>query len=52
MRPAGRFLAAQLLSRGPPLGVTLAFVWARSGGRLEGIPPELRLRDLRGLQHT
>lgn len=48
----GRFLAAQLLSRGPPLGVTLAFVWARSGGRLEGIPPELRLRDLRGLQHT
>ncbi|XP_066845491.1 aspartate dehydrogenase domain-containing protein isoform X2 [Anser cygnoides] len=42
----GQFLAGQLLARGPPLGLALAFVWARDGGVLEGLPPPLRLRDL------
>ncbi|KAM6289081.1 aspartate dehydrogenase domain-containing protein [Aegotheles albertisi] len=48
----GQFLAEQLLTRGPPLGLTLAFVWARDGGRLQGVPPPLRLPDLRRLPHT
>ncbi|XP_049648700.1 aspartate dehydrogenase domain-containing protein [Accipiter gentilis] len=48
----GQFLAGQLLSRGPPLGLALAFVWARNGGRLEGLPPPLRLPDLRLLPQT
>ncbi|XP_015706092.1 putative L-aspartate dehydrogenase isoform X2 [Coturnix japonica] len=48
----GRFLASQLLSVGPPHGVTLAFVWTRRGGPMDGIPPELHLKDLEGLQHT
>ncbi|XP_054664433.1 aspartate dehydrogenase domain-containing protein isoform X1 [Grus americana] len=48
----GQFLAGQLLARGPPLGLALAFVWARDGGRLEGLPPPLRLPDLRLLPQT
>ncbi|XP_074423630.1 aspartate dehydrogenase domain-containing protein [Larus michahellis] len=48
----GQFLAGELLARGPPLGLTLAFVWARDGGRLEGLPPPLRLPDLRLLPQT
>ncbi|XP_053908319.1 LOW QUALITY PROTEIN: aspartate dehydrogenase domain-containing protein [Cuculus canorus] len=46
----GRFLALQLQSRGPPLGFTLAFVWSRGG--VEGLPPPLRLGDLRLLPQT
>ncbi|XP_074786148.1 aspartate dehydrogenase domain-containing protein [Athene noctua] len=48
----GQFLAEQLLAQGPPLGLALAFVWARDGGRLEALPPPLRLLDLRLLPQT
>lgn len=48
----GQFLASQLQARGPSLGLTLAFVWARSGGALEALPPHLRLPDLRLLPAT
>ncbi|CAN0018574.1 unnamed protein product, partial [Bubo scandiacus] len=48
----GQFLAGQLLAQGPPLGLALAFVWARDGGRLEALPPPLRLLDLRLLPQT
>ncbi|XP_069738847.1 aspartate dehydrogenase domain-containing protein [Phaenicophaeus curvirostris] len=46
----GRFLVSRLQSRGPPLGLSLAFVWARGG--LEQLPPHLRLHDLRLLPRT
>ncbi|KAM9510602.1 aspartate dehydrogenase domain-containing protein isoform 1-T2 [Guaruba guarouba] len=46
----GRFLVGQLLTRGPPLGLTLGFVWTR-GGALDGVPPPLQLRDLKELPH-
>ncbi|XP_055664679.1 LOW QUALITY PROTEIN: aspartate dehydrogenase domain-containing protein [Falco peregrinus] len=48
----GQFLAGQLLAQGPPLGLALAFVWVRGEGRLEGLPPALRLPDLRLLPQT
>ncbi|XP_017695357.1 PREDICTED: putative L-aspartate dehydrogenase isoform X2 [Lepidothrix coronata] len=48
----GQFLAQQLLARGPPLGLTLAWVWARDGASLEGLPPALRLPDLGLLPST
>uniref|UniRef100_A0A8V5GMX5 Aspartate dehydrogenase domain-containing protein n=1 Tax=Melopsittacus undulatus TaxID=13146 RepID=A0A8V5GMX5_MELUD len=46
----GQFLVEQLLTRGPSLGLTLGFVWTR-GGALEGVPPQLRLLDLKELPH-
>ncbi|XP_051631177.1 aspartate dehydrogenase domain-containing protein isoform X3 [Manacus candei] len=48
----GQFLAQQLLARGPPLGLTLAWVWARDGASLGGLPPALRLLDLGLLPST
>ncbi|XP_032533345.1 putative L-aspartate dehydrogenase [Chiroxiphia lanceolata] len=48
----GQFLAQQLLARGPPLGLTLAWVWARDGASLGGLPPALRLPDLGLLPST
>ncbi|XP_058715735.1 aspartate dehydrogenase domain-containing protein-like [Poecile atricapillus] len=48
----GQFLVSQLLSQGPSLGLSLVFVWARRGGALEPLPPELRLTDLRQLPDT
>uniref|UniRef100_A0A8C3NQV4 Uncharacterized protein n=1 Tax=Geospiza parvula TaxID=87175 RepID=A0A8C3NQV4_GEOPR len=41
-----QFLVSQLLSRGPSVGLSLAFVWARRWEALEALPPALRLRDL------
>ncbi|KAM9272330.1 aspartate dehydrogenase domain-containing protein [Cariama cristata] len=48
----GRYLAGRLLAEGPPLGLALAFVWARDRGALGGLPPALRLPDLRLLPQT
>ncbi|XP_066031025.1 aspartate dehydrogenase domain-containing protein-like [Chamaea fasciata] len=48
----GQFLVSQLLSHGPPLGLSLSFVWARSAGALQALPPDLRLADLRHLPST
>ncbi|XP_062368545.1 aspartate dehydrogenase domain-containing protein [Cinclus cinclus] len=47
-----RFLVSQLLSQGPSRGLSLSFVWARSGGALQALPPSLRLSDLRHLPST
>ncbi|NXN96346.1 ASPD dehydrogenase, partial [Rhinopomastus cyanomelas] len=48
----GQFLSGQLLAEGPTLGWTLGFIWARDWDKLEGVPPRLRLRDLRQLPQT
>ncbi|XP_030826642.1 putative L-aspartate dehydrogenase [Camarhynchus parvulus] len=48
----GQFLVSQLLSRGPSVGLSLAFVWARRWEALEALPPALRLRDLSELPST
>ncbi|KAM6996708.1 aspartate dehydrogenase domain-containing protein isoform 1-T1 [Passerculus sandwichensis] len=48
----GQFLVSQLLSRGPSVGLSLAFVWARRWEALEALPPALRLRELSDLPGT
>ncbi|TRZ05776.1 hypothetical protein HGM15179_021331, partial [Zosterops borbonicus] len=47
-----QFLVSQLLSHGPALGLSLSFVWSRSGGALGALPPHLHLPDLSHLPRT
>ncbi|XP_072777671.1 aspartate dehydrogenase domain-containing protein [Taeniopygia guttata] len=48
----GQFLVSQLMSLGPSLGLSLAFVWTRRPEALRALPPDLRLADLRQLPST
>uniref|UniRef100_A0A674GY86 Aspartate/homoserine dehydrogenase NAD-binding domain-containing protein n=1 Tax=Taeniopygia guttata TaxID=59729 RepID=A0A674GY86_TAEGU len=48
----GQFLVSQLMSLGPSLGLSLAFVWTRRPEALQELPPHLRLADLRQLPST